>query len=151
MLRDELRIALNDAMRDKHRRKVGAIRLILAAVKDRDIAARVEDRGEEDDDAVISQILGKMIKQRRESIKAYEEGGRLELAEQEREEISIIEEFLPQQMSVQEIEEAVSQAITDVSAEGLKDIGRVMGALKAKFAGRMDFARASALVKQELT
>ncbi len=150
MLRGELRIALNNAMRQRHQRKVGAIRLILAAVKDRDIAARVEDRGEEDDDAVISQILAKMIKQRCESIKAYEEGGRLELAEQEREEISIIEEFLPKQLSDPEIQEAVSQAIAEVSAEGLKDIGRVMGALKAKFAGRMDFARASALVKQEL-
>lgn len=150
MLRGELRIALNNAMRERHQRKVGAIRLILAAVKDREIAARVEDRGEEDDDAVISQILGKMIKQRRESIKAYEEGGRLELAEQEREEIVIIEEFLPRQLSDPEIQEAVSQTIAEVSAEGLKDIGRVMGALKAKFAGRMDFARASALVKQEL-
>ena len=150
MLRDELRVALNDGMREKHRRKVGAIRLILAAVKDRDIAARVEDRGEDDDDAVISQILAKMIKQRHESIKAYEEGGRLELAEQEREEISIIEEFLPNQMSVREIEEAVSQAMAEVSANGLKDMGRVMRALKTKFAGQMDFARASALVKQKL-
>jgi len=151
MLRDELRVALADAMRDKHQRKVGTIRLILAAVKDRDIAARVEDRGEEDDDAVISTILSKMIKQRHESIRAYEEGGRLELAEQEREEISIIEEFLPQQMTDPEIEAAVSATIAEVGAQGLKDMGRVMGTLKAKFAGRMDFARASALVKQTLT
>ena len=151
MLRDRLRVALTEAMREKQKRKMGAIRLILAAVKDRDIAARVEDRGEEDDDAVISQILVKMVKQRRESIKAYEDGGRLELAEQEREEITIIEQFLPKQMSDAEIEKAVSRAILEVNAEGLKDIGRVMGTLKSNFAGQMDFGRASALVKQELT
>lgn len=151
MLRDRLRSALTEAMREKQKRKMGAIRLILAAVKDRDIAARVEDRGEEDDDAVISQILVKMVKQRRESIKAYEEGGRPELADQEREEITIIEQFLPKQMSEAEIEEAVSRAISEVNAEGLKDIGRVMGTLKSNFAGQMDFGRASALVKQELT
>lgn len=151
MLRDRLRVALTEAMREQQKRKMGAIRLILAAVKDRDIAARVEDRGEEDDDAVISQILVKMVKQRRESIKAYEDGGRLELAEQEREEITIIEQFLPKQMSDTEIEKAVSRAILEVNAEGLKDIGRVMGTLKSNFAGQMDFGRASALVKQELT
>lgn len=151
MLRERLKEALKDAMREQQARKRGTIRLILAAVKDRDIAARVEDRDDRDDDAIITDILSKMIKQRRESIKAYEEGGRCELAEQEREEISIIEDFLPRQLSDDEVAAAVSSAVEEAGAGSLKDMGRVMGALKAKYSGRMDFGRASALVKQKLT
>lgn len=151
MLRERLKEALKDAMREQQARKRGTIRLILAAVKDRDIAARVEDRDDRHDDAIITDILSKMIKQRRESIKAYEEGGRCELAEQEREEISIIEDFLPRQLSDDEVAAAVSSAVEEAGAGSLKDMGRVMGALKAKYSGRMDFGRASALVKQKLT
>ncbi|MEE8371777.1 MAG: GatB/YqeY domain-containing protein [Sphingomonadales bacterium] len=151
MLRERLKEALKDAMREQQARKRGTIRLILAAVKDRDIAARVEDRDDRDDDAIITDILSKMIKQRRESIKAYEEGGRCELAEQEGEEISIIEDFLPRQLSDDEVAAAVSSAVEEAGAGSLKDMGRVMGALKAKYSGRMDFGRASALVKQKLT
>ena len=138
-------------MRAKEARKVTTLRLILAAIKDRDIAARTEDKSEADDDVVIQQILGKMIKQRRDSIVAYEEGGRAELAEQEREEIGIIEKFLPEQMSDEEIAVACKETVSETGAQGLKDIGRVMGALKAKYAGQMDFSKASATVKEILS
>ncbi len=151
MLRDQLKETLKDAMRAKNARKVATIRLILAAVKDRDIAIRTEKGDEEDDDIVLLNILGKMIKQRRESIKAYEEGGRCELAEREREEIAVIEEFLPKQLSEEEISTVSKSAIAELEATGLKDIGRVMGVLKARYAGQMDFAKASAEVKAILS
>lgn len=150
MLRDSLSETLKDAMRAKEPRKVLTLRLILAAIKDRDIAARTEDKSEQDDDVVIQQIMSKMIKQRRESIVAYEEAGRCELAEQEREEIGIIEKFLPEQMSDDEIAAACKEAMSEVGAQGLKDIGRVMGILKKKYVGRMDFSKASANVKETL-
>lgn len=151
MLRERLTEAMKDAMRAKAVRKLSTIRLILAAVKDRDIAARTEDATEQDDDTVIQLIMTKMIKQRRDSIKAYEEGGRCELAERERDEIVVIEDFLPAQMSDQEISEACAEVMSEVGAESLKDIGKVMGALKAKYAGRMEFSVASAKVKEHLS
>ncbi len=147
MLREQLQQALKDAMRQKQGRKLATIRLILAAVKDRDIAARGGPESDMDDDALITDILTKMVKQRRDSIKAFEEGGRCELAEQEREEIAIIEEFLPRQLSEAEVEAACKAAITEVGAESLKDMGRTMGALKARYAGQMDFAKAGAKVR----
>lgn len=151
MLRDELREALKGAQKAKDSRRLSTIRLVLAAVKDRDIAARVKDTTEEDDDAAILGILTKMVKQRLESAKAYDEGGRPELAAQEREEISIIEEFLPKQMTEEEVDGACQEVVVELSAEGLKDMGRVMGELKARYAGQMDFARASANVKKLLS
>ncbi|MCH8862241.1 MAG: GatB/YqeY domain-containing protein [Proteobacteria bacterium] len=151
MLRDCLTESMKDAMRAKETRKLSTLRLILAAIKDRDIAARTEDKSEADDDAVIQGILVKMVKQRRDSIVAYDEGGRAELAEQEREEIGIIEKFLPEQMSDDEIVTACKEAVSEVEASGLKDIGRCMGALKAKYAGQMDFSKASAKVKEILS
>ena len=151
MLRDCLSESLKDAMRAKEKRKLSTLRLILAAIKDRDIAARTEDKSEADDDVVIQGIMAKMIKQRRDSIVAYEEGGRAELAEQEREEIGIIEKFLPEQMSDEEIVAACKEVIAETGAGGLKDIGRVMGALKAKYAGQMDFSKASGTVKEILS
>ncbi len=151
MLRERLTEAMKDAMRAKATRKLSTIRLVLAAIKDRDIAARTEDTTEQDDDAVIRQILSKMIKQRRDSIKAYEEGGRCELAEQERDEIKVIEDFLPAQMSDEEISSACAEVMSEVGAESLKDIGKVMGALKAKYAGRMEFSLASAKVREHLS
>ncbi|RME62027.1 MAG: GatB/YqeY domain-containing protein [Alphaproteobacteria bacterium] len=147
MLRDRLQQALKDAMRHKEGRKLATIRLILAAIKDRDIAQRTASNGGMNDDAMISDILVKMVKQRRDSIKAFEEGGRCELAEQEREEIAVIEEFLPRQLSEAEMEAACKAAIDEVGAESLKDMGRTMGTLKARYAGQMDFAKAGAKLR----
>ena len=151
MLREKLTESLKQAMRAKQARKVTTVRLILAAVKDRDIAARTDDKSEQDDDAAIKEILAKMVKQRAESIKAYEEAGRCELAEREREEVTIIQEFLPRQMSEEETARACRDVVQDVGAASLKDIGRCMGALKAKYAGQMDFAQASKAVKELLS
>lgn len=150
MLRDDLQAALKDAMKNKDTRRLSTIRLILAAVKDRDIAQRTVSQ-EKDDDTLITEILTKMVKQRRESIKMYEEGGRCELAEQEREEIGVIESFLPRQLSDEEIDAACQKAIADVGAEGLKDMGRAMGVLKERFAGQMDFAKAGAKLRALLS
>ncbi|NFV80674.1 GatB/YqeY domain-containing protein [Magnetospirillum aberrantis] len=150
MLRPQLNEKLKTAMLAKDARMVSTIRLILAALKDRDIAART--RGVMDgisDDEILS-MLQSMIKQRRESISLYEQGGRLELAQQEQDEISIIETFLPQQMSEAETLEAVRAAIAEIGAGGIKDMGKVMAALKERFAGRMDFTKASAATKKEL-
>lgn len=151
MLRERLSESLKDSMRAREAHKVSTLRLILAAIKDRDIAARTEDASEDDDDAVILKILSKMIKQRRDSIQAYEEAGRCELAERESDEIKIIEEFLPKQLSSEEIVVACTAAIADEGADSLKDIGRVMGVLKAQYTGQMDFSQASAKVKELLS
>ncbi len=151
MLRDELTTSMKEAMRAKEARKLSTVRLILAAIKEKDIEMRGVDAGDRDDDAVITDILSKMVKQRRDSIKAYEEGGRCELAEREKEEINIIEEFLPKQMSDDEIKAAAETVVAELGAEGLKDIGRCMGALKSKYAGQMDFAKASVTIKGMLS
>ena len=148
-LRQELQDALKAAMREKDRRRISTLRLILAAIKDRDIARRTEG-DERDDDTVIREILAKMIRQREESVRAYEEGGRVELADQEREEIAIIRSFLPPQMTEEDVRQAVDAVIAEVGAESLKDIGRCMAALKERYAGRMDFGLASRLVKERL-
>ncbi len=151
MLREKIKETLKDAMRAKETRRVCTLRLILAAVKDRDIALRVEDASEGDDDELILGILGKMIKQRNESIKAYEDGGRPELAAQEAREIEIIYEFLPKQMNDGEIEAACTGAIKEINAISLKDMGKVMGVLKSNNAGAMDFSKASQIVKNLLS
>jgi len=149
-----LRIQINDAykaaMKQKEALKVSTLRLIQAAIKDRDIAAR--SKGNQDgisDDEVLS-LLQSMIKQRRDSIEAYEKGGRMELAQREAEEIAVIEGFLPAQMSADEIDAAVETVIADVDATTLKDMGKVMGAMKERFTGQMDFSKASAAVKARL-
>ncbi len=150
MLRRQLSDALKTAMLAKDVRTVSTVRLILAALKDRDIAARsrgVTDGIGEDE---ILLMFQSMIKQRRESIALYEQGGRLELAQQEQEEIGIIQRFLPELMTLAETEEAVKALVQELSATGLKDMGRVMAALKEGFAGRMDFSLASALTKKTL-
>ncbi|TNE67773.1 MAG: GatB/YqeY domain-containing protein [Alphaproteobacteria bacterium] len=147
MLRDELTQAMKDAMRAKETRKLGTVRLILAAIKERDIELRTQDAADRDDDAIITDILSKMVKQRNDSIKAYEEGGRCELAEREREEIAIIQGFLPKQMTDAEVKAACEATVKELGAAGLKDIGRCMAALKAKYAGQMDFAKASGIIK----
>jgi len=150
MLRPQLNDALKSAMLSKDSRVVSTIRLILAALKDRDIAAR--SRGVMDgigDDEILS-MLQSMIKQRRESISLYEQGGRLELAQQEQDEIAIIERFLPRQLDEDEMTAAVSAVIAELGAGGIKDMGRVMAALKERHAGTMDFTKASALTKKLL-
>ena len=149
-LRARVNGALKEAMKAKEADKLATLRLINAAIKDRDIEARGD--GQEEgvgDDAVLS-ILGKMVKQRQESAKVYEEGGRLELAEKERAEILIIEEFLPRQLSEDEAAAAVEAAIAEVGATTIRDMGKVMGALKAKYTGQMDFGKAGPMVKAKL-
>ena len=151
MLRKRLNGALKTAMKAKDQVTLSTVRLILAALKDRDIAARpkgvTDGIGEEE----ILGMLQSMIKQRRESIALYEKGGRLELAEQEAQEIAIIEQFLPSQLGEAEMNEAIQSTIQEVGANCLKDMGKCMTALREKYAGRMDFAKASAKVKQTLT
>lgn len=151
MLREDLKAAMKDAMKAKDARRLSTIRLVLAAVKERDIENRTFDGELGDDDAMIMGILSKMVKQRNESIRTYEEAGRCELAEQEREEITVIEGFLPRQMSEDEVETAVGSAVSSLNAEGLKDIGRVMASLKEDYAGQMDFTLASKMVKNRLS
>lgn len=149
-MRDALSAAMKDALRAQDKRKLSTLRLILAAIKDRDIAARSEDRNEGVSDDEILSILQKMVKQRNESSTMYEEAGRLELAEAEREEIAIIQAYLPQQMSDDEVRSATEATVKDIEAAGLKDMGRTMGALKERYAGVMDFKKASAVVKELL-
>jgi len=151
MLRERLQDELKAAMKAKDSCKVSTLRLILAAVKDRDVAARATGNADGIDDAQILELLAKMIRQRRESIKLYEEGGRVDLAEREAEEIGVIESFMPRQLDDDEIAAAVEQVVAEVEATGLKDMGRVMAALKQRYAGRMDFAKASARVKKALS
>jgi len=150
MLRQDLSDALKTAMLGKDARTVSTVRLILAALKDRDISARPNGLADGIPDSEILQMLQSMIKQRRESITIYEQGGRLELAEREAEEIAIIERFLPRQMSPDEVAEAIRAVIADIGATGIKDMGRVMAALKERHAGLMDFSRASVVVKSAL-
>jgi len=151
MLRNQLNDALPTAMKAKDSRAVGTVRLILAALKDRDIAARGKGNTEGIDETEILQMLQTMIKQRNESIEMYEKGYRMELAQQEREEIEIIRRFLPEQMTEDAAKTAIMELIGELGAEGLKDMGRTMGALRERYAGRMDFAKASGLVKAQLS
>lgn len=151
MIREQLPETLKIALKDKDARAVSTLRLIMAALKDRDIAARGKDNSEGIGDDEILQMLQTMVKQRRDSIVMYEKGGRLELAEQEAEEILIIERFLPEQLNVSATESAVEKTIRDLGATGLKDMGAVMGALRDNYAGQMDFGRASAIVKALLS
>ncbi len=150
MLRDKFNTAMKEAMRSKDRRRLATIRLIMAAVKDRDISVRTESDSKVGDPEIL-EILSKMVKQRNDSVKAYDEAGRDELAQQERDEIEIIKEFLPKQLDDGEIEAAVKGAIEHTSASGLKDIGRIMARLKGEYSGQMDFAKASAMAKNLLS
>ena len=149
-LRDRINSEVKVAMKARDQRRLSTLRLINAAIKDRDIQNRGTGKDESHDEAGLLAILGKMIKQRHESAKTYDEGGRPELAQGEREEIAIIEEFMPQQMSPEDQRTAVEQVIKDLECTGLKDMGRAMAALKEKYAGQMDMGKASALVKELL-
>ena len=149
-LRERINDELKEAIRCQERRRMSTLRLIQAAIKDRIIHNRGAGKGEQASDAEVREILAKMIKQRRDSAQAYEAGNRPELANSEREEIAIIEEFLPRQLSDEEMREAVRAAVAEVDG-GLKDMGKVMAALKERHAGQMDMARASALAKEMLS
>lgn len=151
MLRTELNDALKTSLRNQEKRSVSTIRLILAALKDRDICARSRGNSDGVDDSEILDMLQSMIKQRRDSIDMYEQGGRCELAEREQEEIEIIANFMPEQLGDEEIRTAVSGVISELEASSLKDMGRVMAALKERYSGRMDFGRASSVVKENLS
>jgi uncharacterized protein YqeY len=151
MLRTRLRDALKTATKAREERRTATLRLILAALKDRDIAGRGPGGKDEISDDEILQMLQTMIRQRRESIEMYAKGNRQDLVDQETQEIKIIEEFMPQQMSEKEIAEAVKAAIAELGATTLKDMGRTMAALKERYAGQMDFSKASGIVKQQLS
>jgi uncharacterized protein YqeY len=148
-MRDTISAALTAATKAQDKRRVSTLRLISAAIKDRDIAARTAGKTEATD-AELLDLLAKMIKQREESEKIYADAGRAELAKQEAEEIAIIREYLPKQLSDKDVEKAIADAIAKSGAASIKDMGKVMAELKANYAGQMDFAKASALVKAKL-
>ena len=150
MLRQQFTEALKTAMLGKDSRTVSTVRLIIAALKDRDIAARGRGVSDGVSDDEVLQMLQQMVKQRRESIMLYEQGARLDLAEQEKQEIDIIGRFLPKQMSEDEMMAAVRQVMGEIDAKSLKDMGRTMAVLKERFAGSMDFTKASLIVKGQL-
>ena len=150
MLRNEISNAYKSAMKQQQAVAVSTLRLILAAIKDRDIAARLKGNSDGITNDEILSLMQSMIKQRGDSIDAYEKGGRMELAHREAEEIAIIEGFLPAQMTSETVLTAVEDVIKDVNAETLKDMGKVMATLKQRFPGQMDFAKASSIVKGKL-
>ncbi|MEM8731538.1 MAG: GatB/YqeY domain-containing protein [Pseudomonadota bacterium] len=145
--------ALKQAMKDKAVERLATLRLINAAIKDREISLRGESDGGDDpvvSDTDILTILGKMAKQRQESARIYEEGGRLDLAEREIAEIAVIEEFLPQPLCAEEVSKAISEAVASTGAQSIRDMGKVMGELKARHTGQMDFGKVGPLVKERL-
>ena len=146
-MRSLLDTNLKEAIKSQEKQRLATLRLINAAIKDRDIAVRSEENTEGVSDNEIILILSNMVKQRKQSIVQYEEGGRIELAERERQEIKIIEEFLPNQLSEKEIREEVSKIIESKDKLSIKDMGKIMGELKTNFSGRMDFGKASEIVK----
>jgi uncharacterized protein YqeY len=149
-LRDRIGQALKQAMKDKDQGRLATLRLINAAIKDQEIAARGSDEPAALGDAEIRAILARMVKQRHESVRAYEEGGRVDLAERERAEMSVIEEFLPRQLDKDEIDAAIDRAIAEVGAATIRDMGKIMGKLKERHAGQMDFGAVGAQVKTRL-
>lgn len=149
-LRTRINAALKEAMKSKDAERLSTLRLVNAAIKDREIAQRGEGGEEAVGDAEVLAILGKMVKQRHESARAYEEGGRLELAQKELDEIKVIEEFLPRQLTPDEVSAALDAAMEEVGAASIRDMGRVMAALKAKYTGQMDFGAVGPMVKDRL-
>ena len=150
-MRGRVNAALKQAMKDRDALRLSTLRLINAAIKDKDIEARGmgEDADGVSDEQVLA-ILAKMTKQRQESARAYEEGGRLDLAEQEQNEIAVIEEFLPRQLSEDEVAAAIEATVSETGAGSIRDMGRVMAALKAKYPGQMDFGKVGPMVKDQL-
>lgn len=150
-LRDRISTDLKNSLKAGDKRRTSTLRLVSAAIKDRDIAARAEDRCDGCEEQEIMTILTKLVKQREDSADTYEKAGRLDLAEAEREEAGIVREFLPTPMDEGEIADAAAEVVTELAATGLKDMGRVMGELKSRYAGRMDFGKAGGRVKDLLT
>jgi hypothetical protein len=148
-MREKFSSELKAAMKAGEKRRVDTIRMIMAALKDKDIEARGQGKAVSGED--ILALLQKMVKSRKESLEIYEKAGRTDLATQESEEIAVIHSFLPQQLTDAEVEQAINTAIAETGAASIKDMGRVVGALKGKYAGRMDFGKASALVKEKLS
>ncbi len=149
--REELNAALKEAMKNKDTEAMATIRLIIAAMKDKDIASRTEGRNEGIDDPAILTLMQSMIKQRQESSKIYKDAGRAELAAKEDSEIKIIERFLPQQMSDAEAKQAIQELMKELNVVTVKDMGKLMAALKARYAGQMDMSKASGLVREQLS
>ena len=150
MLRDDINAHVKEAMKARDERRLSTLRMVNSTIKNADIEARGNGKPPLGDDAVLA-LLQKMIKQRQESVALYEKGGREELAAQERAEIAVIEGYLPQQMSDDEVKAAIAAAIAGTGASGMKDMGKVIAVLRGKYAGRMDFGKASGLVKAALT
>jgi uncharacterized protein YqeY len=150
VLRNKISVALKKAMKDKDAARLSTLRLINAAIKDKDIDARATGQDDGVGESEVLAILGKMTKQRAESARTYEEGGRLDLAERELEEITVIEEFLPNQLDEAASVKAVDGAITEVGADSIRDMGKVMAVLKAKYTGQMDFGTVGPMVKNRL-
>ena len=149
-MREAIDTELKSALKAQDKRRVATLRLISAAIKDRDIAGRSSGKERISDDEIL-QLMSKMIKQREESARLYAEGGREDLATQERQEIEIIREFLPKQLSDEEVQAIAGDVVAEIEAHGLRDVGRVMAVLKERYPGQMDFAKASATVKGLLT
>lgn len=149
-MRDQLAAALKDAMKSKDAPRLSTIRLIQAEIKTRDIANRSAGKGDASDDEIL-QIMAKMVKQREESAKIYEDNARPELAAKERAEIVVVQDFMPKQLSDAEMRSNITAAITEAGASGIKDMGKVMAVLKERYAGQMDFAKASSVLKELLT
>ncbi|MGB7262665.1 MAG: GatB/YqeY domain-containing protein [Albidovulum sp.] len=149
-LRDQIGTALKEAMKAREADRLSTLRLINAAIKDKDIALRGEGGDDVVGDPEVLAILGRMVKQRQESARAYEEGGRLELAEKELAEVKVIEEFLPRQLEDGEVGAAIDAAISEISATSIRDMGKVMASLKAKYTGQMDFGAVGPMVKDRL-
>jgi uncharacterized protein YqeY len=150
MLRDDINNAVKEAMKAKNERKLSTLRMVNSTIKNADIEARGNGKPPLSDADLLG-VFQKMIKQRQESVELYDKGGRAELADQEREEIAVISAYLPKQMSDDEVKKAIADAITETGAVGMKDMGKVIAALRAKYAGQMDFGKASGLVKAALT
>jgi uncharacterized protein len=149
VLRDDINKALTEAMKAKNERAVSTLRMVNSSLKNADIEARGAGKGPLGDAEVLA-LLQKMIKQRQESVALYEQGGRADLVRQEQEEIAIISAYLPKQMSEPEMKAAIDAAVKETGAAGMKDMGKVIGVLRGKYAGQMDMARASAMVKAQL-
>jgi uncharacterized protein YqeY len=150
MIRDDIKAAQVAAMKSGDKQRTAAIRLILSQIKNRDIELRTSEKAPEDD-ALVTEVLQKMIKQRRESIAMYEQGGRAELADAENAEVAVIEEFLPKQMSEEETRAAIDAIVTETGASSVKDMGRVMAVLKERHSSALDMSKASGLVKARLS
>ncbi len=150
MLREKIQSETVTAMKAKEKERTAALRLIGAKIKDRDIELRTSDK-KPGDDELVTEVLMKMAKQRRESIEMYESGGRQELADKEKAELAVIEEFLPRQMSEDQTRAAIAQIKADTGAEGMKDMGKVMAELKVRHGATLDMSKASGLVKEALS